>query len=139
MQADSQVAIDLLGVSIQQGDGLVIRPFLNRLEVSVDVNQLLVGQDLFAVRGHGPFGMPHEGLYVFNRFGFRGQFGPGNTALPHKAVTPPATIFEIGLFATFGRACNRLCIEVESRAHQSNTQRHHHSVFFHGALFLQRG
>ncbi len=29
MQADSQVEIDLLGVSIQQGDGLVIRPFLN--------------------------------------------------------------------------------------------------------------
>ncbi|PUE48059.1 hypothetical protein B9Z47_09500 [Limnohabitans sp. 2KL-1] len=28
-ESSSQVAIDLLGVSIQQRDGLVIRPFLN--------------------------------------------------------------------------------------------------------------
>src|SRR6476659_1268400 len=87
---------------VEQGNILVIRPLRDRLQVGVDIGEVVVGEDRLRVRWHGTIAGAHEGGECLDRQWIRRKPRAGLPALTLGAVTLPAAVLDERSFALFG-------------------------------------
>ena len=95
---------------IQQRDGLVVRRLRDRLQIGVDVGQILVREHRLAVGRHGAIGGAHEGRERLDRHRVGRELRAGDPALPHGAVAAPAAELHVGGLAFLGGRGDRRAV-----------------------------
>src|SRR5579864_7185252 len=108
---------------VQQRNVLVVRRLGQRLQVGVDVGEIVVREDGLGVRRHGAVGMAHEHLHEIERLRVGRELGAGGAALPGEAVAFPAAVLNEGGLAFFGRAGGECEGDVEQRRSQKQILR----------------
>src|SRR5262249_42958646 len=97
----------LLPLLVEQGNALVICRLGDRLQIGVDIREVVVRQDRLRVRRHGAVGGAHESGERLDRDGLRRELGTGDAALGLNAVTLPTAVLDIGRLAFLGRGGER--------------------------------
>src|SRR5438128_12476234 len=81
---------------VEQRDVLVVGRLRERLQVGVDVGEVLVRQDRLRVRRHCAFGVAHEDIERLVRHRARGELRAGHASLRREAVALPAAVLHVG-------------------------------------------
>src|SRR5258708_9284747 len=89
---------------VEQRNALVVRRLRLRLQISVDVGEILVRQDRLLIRRHAAGAEAHEGREGFGRYRIGPELRSGHRALPHEAVALPAAVLHVGGLAFLGGA-----------------------------------
>src|SRR6516162_5305220 len=108
---------------VEQGNVLVIRRLGDRLQIGVDIREVVVGQDRLRIGRHGAIGGAHESGERLDRDGIWRELGPGDTALGLHAVTLPTAVLDIGRLAFLGRGSERAATAQEPAYEQSGGER----------------
>src|SRR5215472_1801299 len=113
---DSIVLTEMASASlllVEQGNALVIRRLGDRLQIGVDIREIVVRQDRLRVGRHGAVGGAHESRERLNRNGIRRELGAG-AALGLHAVTLPAAVLDVSRLALLGRGSDRVATAYET-------------------------
>src|SRR5262245_39777469 len=88
---------------IEQRNALVVGRLGDRLQVGVDVGEVLVREDRLHVGRHGAIGGAHERRERLDRHGIGRELRPGDAALRLEAVAGPAAVLDVRGLALLGR------------------------------------
>src|SRR5262249_35458472 len=99
---------------VEQGNALVIRPLRDRLQIGVDIREIVVRQDRLRERRHGAVGAAYESRECLNRNGIRRELGAGDATLGLHAVTLPAAVLDVSRLALLGRGSDRIATAHEA-------------------------
>src|SRR5579872_5106632 len=99
---------------VEKRNALRVPPLRDRLQIGVDVRQILVGEDLLAEWRHVAVGGTHEGLQRLERDRIGCELEARHTALPLVAVALPAAVLEKFLLALRGVGRKRALAENEA-------------------------
>src|SRR6516225_1636033 len=99
---------------VEQGNALVIRRLRDRLQIGVDIREIVVRQDRLRVGRHGAVGRAHESRERLNRNGIRRELGAGDATLALYAVTLPAAVLDVSRLALLGRGSDRVATADEA-------------------------
>src|SRR2546430_12529505 len=81
---------------VEQRNALVVRRLRLRLQISVDVGEVLVRQDRLLIRRHAAGAEAHEGRERLGRDRIGRELRSGYAALPREAVALPAAVLHEG-------------------------------------------
>src|SRR5258708_39579990 len=102
--ASTRVRAGASRLRVEQRNALVVRRLRLRLQISVDVGEVIVGQDRLLIRRHSAGAETHECRERFGRDRIGRELRPGHAALPHEAVALPAAVLHVGGLALLGGA-----------------------------------
>src|SRR6267143_3341300 len=89
---------------VEQRNALVVRRLGYRLQISVDVGEVIVRQDRLLIRRHAAGAEAHEGRERFGRDRIGRELRSGHAALTHETVALPAAVLHEGALALLGGA-----------------------------------
>src|SRR5258708_34210148 len=112
---------------VEQRNGLVVRGLWDRLQIGVDIREVVVRQDRLGVWRHGAIAAAQERRERLDRDRIGRELRPGDAALPLRAVALPAAVLDEGGLALLGRGCERPAAAEEKaggkRQQPSNTHK----------------
>src|ERR1700737_2441586 len=92
---------------IQQRNGLVVDRLWDRLQIGVDIREIVVRQDRLGVGRHGAIAAAQECRERLDRNRVRRELRAGDATLPLRAVALPAAVLDESGLALLGRGSER--------------------------------
>src|SRR5262245_65290529 len=123
---DSIVLTEMASASlllVELGNALVVRRLGDRLQIGVDIREVVVRQDRLRVGRHGAVSGAHESGERLDRDWIRRELGAGDAALGLNAVTLPAAVLDIGRLALLGRGGERAATAQKTAEEQAGGER----------------
>src|SRR5260221_8583415 len=97
-----RVAAGASRLRVEQRNALVVRRLGYRLQISVDVGEVLVRQDRLLIRRHAPGAEAHKRRERPRRDRIGRELWSSHRALPHEALALPAAVLHVGGLALLG-------------------------------------